>query len=104
MTTLLQWNANSIIAHGPELKNYIVQQHHAPDIICVQETYLHRNLDFKINGYSIERLDREPGDRGGLAVCVRNGISFSRLRTPAVTGPVPSLTVTGPAPPLAATD
>jgi len=50
---------------------------------------MYQNLDFKINGYSIERLDRDQGECGGLAICVRNGISYSRL--PTVTGRAPSL-------------
>ena len=35
---LLQWNAQSIIAHGNELKNYIYNLQDKPDIICVQES------------------------------------------------------------------
>ena len=38
MCTIIQWNANGIVAHLPELKVFLSQQATLPDIICVQES------------------------------------------------------------------
>jgi hypothetical protein len=40
MVSILQWNAQSIKAHGPEMKKEIEDLEIKPDIICVQETWL----------------------------------------------------------------
>ena len=40
MVLILQWNAQSLIAHGNELKNAICDWNEKPDIICIQETWL----------------------------------------------------------------
>ncbi len=49
-----------------------------PDIMCVQETWLNSSLDFKINGYVVERKDRETGRGGGCATFIKEGIAYKR--------------------------
>ena len=34
---ILQWNAQSIIAHGNELKRYIYNSNDKPHFVCIQE-------------------------------------------------------------------
>ncbi len=57
----LQWNARSLLANGQEFKKFIDELPIKPDVICVQETWLKPNLDFRIVGYSSVRSDREEG-------------------------------------------
>ena len=33
---ILQWNAQSLVAHGKELKHYIYNSTVKPDVICIQ--------------------------------------------------------------------
>ena len=82
MCTIIQWNANGIVAHLPELKLFLSRQVVLPDIICVQESLLNtKNTKFKIKGYHIERADRDGRD-GGLATCIKEGLSYVRLPNP----------------------
>ena len=82
MCTIIQWNANGIVAHISELKLFLSQQAKLPEIICIQESLLNKNnTKFRINGYRIERADRD-GRGGGLVSCVRDGLSYVRLSNP----------------------
>jgi hypothetical protein len=74
---ILQWNAQSLIAHGNELKHYIYNTTKKPNIICVQETWLKPNLNFKINGYSLIRKDRIINRGGGVCIFVENSITYN---------------------------
>ena len=78
---ILSWNANSLKAHGEELKHFISTETHMPDIICVQETFLKNTDEFNLDGYSIIRKDRSEKKGGGVATMVRNGISYTALTT-----------------------
>ena len=62
---VLQWNARSLIANGQEFKGFIQDLSYKPDVICVQESWLKRSLDFVIKGYSSIRRDRVEGNGGG---------------------------------------
>ena len=50
---LMQWNAQSVMAHGLEFKQFINNLTDKPDIICLQETFLKNKLKFVIQGYDI---------------------------------------------------
>ena len=71
---ILQWNANSLVAHIHELKHFLDSLEHLPEIICVQETLLKPNLHVNIPGYSCLRLDGTNGGRG-VAIFVKCGLS-----------------------------
>lgn len=75
---VIQWNAQSLIAHGLEFKNFLYKCQVKPDVICIQETFLKPSLKFKIPGYVIGRKDGNNG-RGGVAICVRHGVSFTKF-------------------------
>jgi len=83
MSTILQWNARSIVANRSEFRNFLSQQSTPPDIICIQETFLNKNnTTFKLDGYMMERADRQPGKAGGLAAFIRTGLSYVWLQKP----------------------
>lgn len=77
---ILHWNAQSLPAHGQELKHYISTVSFVLHIICIQETWLHAGIDFIIPGYSVLRHDRPDGIRGGgCAFFVHSSISYRDL-------------------------
>jgi exonuclease III len=77
---VLQWNANGLSAHGPQLGHYLGSFRQLPDIICVQETKFKNKNKYRINGYTCERHDREPSDGGGgVATYIRQGINYEVL-------------------------
>ena len=77
---ILQWNANSLPAHGSELKHFISQMEKYPDVICIQETWFNAVTRFSIDGYNCERHDRTTGAKGGgVATFIKTGISYSVL-------------------------
>ena len=48
---ILQWNAQSLIAHGNELKHYIYNSQDKPDFICIQETWFKNTISYKLDNY-----------------------------------------------------
>ena len=78
-TTIFQWNARSVVAHDPFLKRQISTSATIPDVICMQETFLHDQLRFAMENYNIERLNRPAGAHGGI---IRTGITYSVLNNP----------------------
>ncbi len=71
---ILQWNARSLVANGQKLKHLINSLPTAPDVLCIQETWLTLNLYFRINNYSSVRGDRENG--GECATFIKMNIQF----------------------------
>jgi len=65
MSTILQWNARSIVANRSEFRHFLSQQPTPPDIICIQKTFLNKNnTTFKLDGYMMERADHQHGKAG----------------------------------------
>lgn len=78
--SILQWNANSLVAHLSELKHFLDEIDSLPDVICVQETRLSdKHNSIKINGYTLLRRDGKNG-HGGVAIFLKNDISYSELK------------------------
>ena len=71
---ILQWNAQSIIAHGSELKHFIYKSIDKPDFICIQESWLKYSINYKLDNYSIVRKDRFNGRGGGVCIFIKNNI------------------------------
>lgn len=72
---ILQWNARSLI----EFKRFVYQLAVLPDIICVQETWLHPQLNFIIPGYKLVRKDRIGSNGGGCGTFVKDGVAFREI-------------------------
>ena len=74
---ILQWNCRSIQNKIPELKSYLAN---LPDILCLQETYLNKNIVLFLPGYKCIRKDRSNGKRGGgICICIKQNILFSEI-------------------------
>uniref|UniRef100_A0A3P9LEU6 Reverse transcriptase domain-containing protein n=1 Tax=Oryzias latipes TaxID=8090 RepID=A0A3P9LEU6_ORYLA len=80
MVLILQWNARSLLANGQELKKCIDDLDQKPDIICIQETWLRPNLDFRISQYTGIRCDRAEGGGGGCATFIKNNFNYRVIK------------------------
>ena len=56
------------------MKRHISTSATIPDVICIQETFLHDKLRFAMENYNVERLNRPARARGGIATLMRTGI------------------------------
>lgn len=79
MVFLLQWNARSLLANGQEFKKYIDELPSKPEVMCLQESWLRPNLDFRISGYMAIRCDRMDGVGGGCATFIREDVPFREV-------------------------
>jgi len=79
----MQWNCRSLMSRKAELERFLLTQTNMPDILCIQETFLNKNItSFSIRGYATERSDRAQGQGGGLVTLVKSGLTYARLPNP----------------------
>jgi ribonuclease HI/exonuclease III len=84
---ILHWNAQSLGAHGDQLKKDIYDMKEKPEIICIQETWFGKKSNFRLRGYEVIRKDREiqgeskVSPRGGCITCIKKGIAFQQVET-----------------------
>lgn len=71
--TKLLWE---VFCNGQEFKKCIEDLPNKPDAICIQETWLKINLDFKIAGYT---RDREEGIGGGCVTFIKEDYLFREI-------------------------
>ena len=65
------WNCHGIRSKRKELELYLNEN--TIDIIALNETFLNKKVNFKIQGYDAIRNDRSTGLRGGVAFLVKHG-------------------------------
>ena len=70
------WNCQSLRSKRKELELYLKEN--SIDIIALNETFLHKKITFKIQGYDTIRNDRSPGSRGGVAFLVKHGLVVNK--------------------------
>ena len=61
--SIISWNAGGIQPHAAQLKLYTEEME--PDVVCIQETWLRKDTQFELKGYSMEaksRIDRRGGE------------------------------------------
>lgn len=60
-----------------ELRMFLIM--HLIDIVCLQETHLGTTAQCTMPGYSVLRKDRPQGNAGGLAILVKEGVSYLEI-------------------------
>ena len=70
------WNCQGIRSKRKELKLYLKEN--SIDIIALNETFLHKKINFKIQGYDTIRNDRSTGSRGGVAFLIKHGLVVNK--------------------------
>ena len=70
------WNCQGLRSKRKELELYLKEN--SIDIIALNETFLHKKITFKIQGYDTIRNDHSTGSRGGVAFLVKHGLVVNK--------------------------
>ena len=70
------WNCQGIRSKCKELELYLNEN--SIDIIALDETFLNKKVNFKIQGYDTIRNDRSTGSGGGVAFLVKHGLVINK--------------------------
>ena len=70
------WNCQGIRSKRKELELYLNEN--SIDIIALNETFLNKKVNFKLQGYDTIRNDRSTGLRGGVAFLVKHGLVINK--------------------------
>ena len=75
---IIFWNCQGrrLRSKRNELELYLKEN--SIDIITLNETFLHKKITFKIQGYDTIRNDRSTGSRGGVAFLVKHGLVVNK--------------------------
>ena len=71
-TNIMFWNCQGIRSKHKELELYLKENNF--DIVALNETFLTKKVDFKIQGYDTIKNDRSTGSRGGVAFLVKHDL------------------------------
>lgn len=76
---IIQWNANGLYAHLPELQQMISK--FSPYYVCIQESRLNTSTNFHLKNFTIYRRDRGKAQiaSGGVATLVHNSIHAEQI-------------------------
>ena len=75
-TNIVFWNCQGIRSKRKELEIYLKENNF--DIVALNETFLTKKIDFKIQGYDTIKNDRSTGVRGGVAYLVKHGLVINK--------------------------
>ena len=75
-TNIMFWNCEGIGPKRKELELYLKGNNF--DTVTLNETFLTKKIDFKIQGYDTIKTDRSTGVRGGVAFLVKNGLVINK--------------------------
>ena len=70
------WNCQGVRSKHKELKLYLKEN--TIDIIALNETFLTKTINFKLQGYDTIRNDHSTGQRGGVAFLVKHGLVVNK--------------------------
>ena len=73
---IMFWNCQGIRSKRKELELYLKENHF--DIVALNETFLTKKINFKIQGYDTIKNDRSTGVRGGVAFLVKHGLVVNK--------------------------
>ena len=74
--TITFWNCQGIRSKRKELELYLKET--SIDIIALNETFLNKKVNFKIQGYDTIRNDRSTGQKGGVAFLAKHGLVVNK--------------------------
>ena len=75
-TNIPFWNCQGVRSKRRELELYLKENNF--DIVALDETFLTKKIDFKIQGYDTIKNDRSTGARGGAAFLVKHGLVINK--------------------------
>ena len=73
---IMFWNCQGVRSKRKDLELYLKEN--TIDIIALNETFLTKKINFKIQGYDTIRNDRSTGLRGGVAFLVKHGLVVNK--------------------------
>ena len=73
---IMFWNCQGHRSKRKELELYLKENNF--DIVALNETFLTKKIDFKIQGYDTIKNDRSTGFRGGVAFLVKHGLVVNK--------------------------
>ena len=73
---IMFWNCQGVRSKRKELELY--PKENTIDILALNETFLTKKINFKIQGYDTIRNDRSNGRRGGVAFLVKHGLVVNK--------------------------
>ena len=75
-TNIMFWNCQGIGSKREQLELYLKQNY--LDIAALNETFLSKKVDFKIQGYDTIKINRSTETRGGVAFLVKHGLIINQ--------------------------
>ena len=75
-TNILSWTCQGIRRKRKEIELYLKEN--VIDVIALNETFLSKKHNFKIQGYDNIRNDRSTIQRGGIAFLVKNDLVVNK--------------------------
>ena len=73
---IMFWNCQGVRSKRKELELYLKEN--TIDIIALNETFLTKKINFKIQGYDTIQNDRSTGLSGGVAFLVKHGLVVNK--------------------------
>ena len=70
------WNCQGIRSKRKELELYLKENNF--EIVALNETFLSKKIDFKIQGYDTIKSDRSTEVRGGVGFLVKHGLVINK--------------------------
>ena len=70
-TNIMLWNCQGIRSKRKGLELYQIENR--SDIVALNETFITKKVDFKVQGYDTIKNDRSTATRGGVAFPVKHG-------------------------------
>ena len=75
-TNIMFWNCQGIRPKRKELELYLKENNF--NIVALNETFLTKKINFKIQGYDTIKNDRSTGARGGVAFLIKHGLVINK--------------------------
>ena len=74
--SIMFWNCQGVRSKRKELELYLKENNF--DIVALNETFLTKKIDFKIQSYNTIKNDRSTGVRGGVAFLIKHGLVVNK--------------------------